>query len=153
MGSHVQNYIMLCNVLAVFWLCSPLVLKQVGTPCWGQRWWDTRKGTGATLGAMLGSKGHDMRHADRHAACSVHGLPTHEQRHARHPNGSMSIILSAWIPCTCLALKGGNTGRYHLQIYFSIQLIPFHFAVVFFSRSEPFYFDEISFVYSFLFIN
>ena len=31
---------MLHNVLAVFWLCSPLVLKQVGTPCWGQWQWE-----------------------------------------------------------------------------------------------------------------
>ena len=49
---------MLCNVLAVFQLCSPLVLKQVGTPCWdddderhsrGQvPWWLPRWGAGVT---------------------------------------------------------------------------------------------------------
>ena len=69
MGSHVQNYVMLCNVLAVFWFCSPLVLKQVGTPCWGWWWWEAHKGTSAMMGATLGSRGRDMRHADTHAAC------------------------------------------------------------------------------------
>ena len=27
------------------------------------------------MGAMLGSKGHDMRHTDRHAACSFVAHP------------------------------------------------------------------------------
>ena len=34
-GSYAQNYVVLCNVLASCRLRSPLVLKQVGTPCWG----------------------------------------------------------------------------------------------------------------------
>ena len=45
------------------------------------------------IDASLGSMGHDVRHADRHAA---------------HPNGSVNIFPSAQTPWTCLALKGGN---------------------------------------------
>ena len=85
---------MLCNVLAVFQLCSPLVLKQVGTPCWQWWWWQTHKGTGATMGAMLGSKGHDMRRAERHAACGMHGHPP--------ANKEMSSISTA--PCIFFCL-------------------------------------------------
>ena len=42
--------------------------------------------------------------------------------------------------------------RYHLQIYFPIQLVPFSFADVFFSHAEAFYFDEVPFIYSFLYV-
>ena len=43
--------------------------------------------------------------------------------------------------------------RYHWQIYFFIySCSPFHSADVFFSREEAFYFDEVPFVYSFLYV-
>ena len=41
---------------------------------------------------------------------------------------------------------------YHWQICFPIRLVLFHFHVVFFSCAETFYFDEIPFVYSFLYV-
>ena len=40
--------------------------------------------------------------------------------------------------------------RHHWEIYFPILLVPFHFADVFFSHEEAFYFNEVPFVYSFL---
>ena len=42
--------------------------------------------------------------------------------------------------------------RYHWQIYFPIWLVPFSFADVFFSCAEDFYFDEVPYVYSFLYV-
>ena len=79
--SHNMNYVMLYNVLAVFQLCSPLVFKQVGSPAGGDD--DERHTKGQVLrwvprwGARAHGE-HDVRHADRHAACSVPGSPTRE---------------------------------------------------------------------------
>ena len=70
-----MHRIMLCNIQAVFWLFSPLVLKQVGTPCCGWWWWDAQKGTGAMMGAMWGNKGNDVWQVGRQVACSMHGIP------------------------------------------------------------------------------
>ena len=42
--------------------------------------------------------------------------------------------------------------RYHRQIYFPYGWFPLHFANVFFSHAEGFYFDEFPFVYSFLYV-
>ena len=90
MSSHAQNYVMLCNILAVFRLCSPLALKQVGTPCWGRWWWETCKGTGATMGAMLGTGATtwDMQIDMQLAAC-VTCLPTNK--------GMPDIPTAPWI--------------------------------------------------------
>ena len=46
------------------------------------------------------------------------------------------------------ALVRGNTGKY----IFPYGWFSFHFNAVFFSHSEAFYFDEIPFVYSFLYV-
>ena len=40
----------------------------------------------------------------------------------------------------------------HLQIYLPYSWFPFHFADVFFSHAGAFYFDEVQFVYSFLYV-
>ena len=45
-------------------------------------------------------------------------------------------------------LVRGIIGKY----IFPYCRLPFHFADVFFSRAEPFYFDEVTFVYSFLYV-
>ena len=45
-------------------------------------------------------------------------------------------------------LVQGVIGKY----VFPYSWFPFHFADVFFSRAEAFYFDEVSFVYSFLYV-
>ena len=50
------------------------------------------------------------------------------------------------------SLRPNPCPRYHWQICFPIQLAPFHFADVFFSQAEAFYYDEVPFVYSFLYI-
>ena len=39
-----------------------------------------------------------------------------------------------------------------MQIYFPYGWFSFHFNAVFFSHTEAFYFDEIPFVYSFLYV-
>ena len=47
-----------------------------------------------------------------------------------------------------LTLVRGITGNY----VFLYSCLPFHFADVFFSHAEAFYFDEVPFVYSFLYV-
>ena len=50
----------------------------------------------------------------------------------------MWILYVFWRSNLCL--------RFHLQIYFPIGWFSFHFADVFFSCAEAFYFDEVPFV-------
>ena len=42
--------------------------------------------------------------------------------------------------------------RYHWQIHFPYSWFSFHFADVFLSHAEAFYFEEVPFVYSFLYV-
>ena len=48
--------------------------------------------------------------------------------------------------------RSGPCLRYHWQICFLILLISLYFNAVFFSPEEAFYFDEVPFVYYFLYV-
>ena len=54
-------------------------------------------------------------------------------------------------PSSLYILEPNSCLRYHLQIYFPLYWFPFHFAI-FFSCAEAFYFDDVLFVYSFLYV-
>ena len=69
MSLHVHNYVMLCNVLAVLWLCFPLVLKQVGA-------------AGAMMRDMQGDKCHGGCHAGEQGPQCVTCRETHSLQHA-----------------------------------------------------------------------
>ena len=54
--------------------------------------------------------------------------------------------------CSLLFRRSDPCLRYHWQIHFPYSWFSFHFSAVFFSCAEAFYFDEVPFVYSFLYV-
>ena len=52
----------------------------------------------------------------------------------------------------CVFSRSNSCLQYHLQIYVPYNWSSFHFADVFFIHAEAFYFDEVPFVYSFLYV-